>query len=450
MKIAFIVEKFPALTETFVLNQAVGLIRRGHQVDIYARQTDDTPIHPDVLRYNLLEHTYYSPSVPKNYVWRLLKAIGLAVKFRSSYKIILRSLNLFKYHRRAASLRLFYLVIPLLTSQAYDIIHCQFGMFGIEGVILREIGAIQGKLITSFRGYDISWYVKEYGDDVYEKLFFSGDFFLSNCQFFRNRAIKIGCDANKIVVHGSGIDCSRFAFQPRSFNNNGQIKIVTVGRLIEKKGIEYGIRGVAKVIEQYPNIDIEYNIIGAGCLQNYLQELISSLNINGKINLLGQKNQQEIIEILNNSHIFIAPSVTAKDGNQDAPVNTLKEAMAMGLPVIATLHGGIPELVQDGISGFLVPERDADAIAEKVMYLIEHKGVWLEIGKAARSFVEEHYDINKLNDELVEIYQRVLVESHILIPPTPLNKGGFKSHSPVDKKASNPLVPPLLRGARGD
>jgi colanic acid/amylovoran biosynthesis glycosyltransferase len=429
MKIAFIVEKFPALTETFVLNQVVGLITRGHQVHIYARLTDDTPkVHPDVLRYNLLASTYYAPSVPKNYVWRLLKAILLAIKFRHSYKIILRSLNL-KYGRRAASLRLFYLVIPLLTSEPYDIIHCQFGIFGIEGAILREIGAIQGKLITTFRGYDISWYVQKYGDGIYQKLFRDGDFFLANCQFFRNRAIKLGCDENKIVVHGSGIDCSKFTFQPRQLSDNGQIKIVTVARLIEKKGIEYGIRGVAKLINEYqikhPNI--EYNIIGAGCLQEYLQELIHSLNMDGKINLLGQKNQQEIIEILNNSHIFIAPSVTAKDGNQDAPVNTLKEAMAMGLPVIATLHGGIPELVQDGISGFLVSERDADAIAEKIMYLIKHQSVWSEIGKAARSRVEEHYDINQLNDELVEIYQRVLADSHILIPPTPLKKGGYNN-----------------------
>ncbi|MBF2066777.1 MAG: glycosyltransferase [Calothrix sp. C42_A2020_038] len=417
MKIAFIVEKFPVLTETFILNQAVGLLVRGHQVDIYARQTDDTPkVHPDVLRYDLLSSTYYAPSLPKNYLWRLLKAISLAVKFRQSYKILLQSLNFLRYGRRAASLRLFYLVIPFLTSQPYDIIHCQFGMFAIEGVILREIGAIKGKIVTSFRGYDISWYVQEYGDNVYKNLFRKGDFFLANCQFFRNRAVQLGCDQNKILVHGSGIDCSRFAFQPRSPSDTGKIKIVTIGRLIEKKGIEYGIRAVAKVINQYldeyPNINIEYNIIGGGCLQEHLQKLIHSLNMNGKINLLGQKHQQEIIEILDHSHIFIAPSVTAKDGNQDAPVNTLKEAMAMGLPVIATIHGGIPELVQDGISGFLVPERNVDAIAEKIRYLIEHQNIWHEIGKAGRSYVEKHYDINKLNEELVEIYERVRNNLH--------------------------------------
>ncbi len=104
--------------------------------------------------------------------------------------------------------------------------------------------------------------------------------------------------------------------------------------------------------------------------------------------------------------------MTAQDGNQDAPVNTLKEAMAMGLPVIGTLHGGIPELVKDGVSGFLVPERDADAIANKLSYLIEHPEIWPLMGKAGRTYVESRYDINRLNDELVQIYRQVLMTNN--------------------------------------
>jgi colanic acid/amylovoran biosynthesis glycosyltransferase len=82
--------------------------------------------------------------------------------------------------------------------------------------------------------------------------------------------------------------------------------------------------------------------------------------------------------------------------------------MAMGLPVISTFHGGIPELVEDGVSGFLVPERDADAIAAKLSYLIKYPEAWPGMGRAGRARVEEKYDMNKLNDELVEIYQQLV------------------------------------------
>ncbi|MGM3307857.1 glycosyltransferase [Anabaena sp. WFMT] len=410
MKIAIIVDKFPSLSETFIVNQIIGLIDRGNEVNIYATPPDNTSkIHPKVANYHLLNHTYYQPKIHQNYFLRFLKGIKLIIgNFHINPLVILRSLNFFNYGKRAVSLRLLYSVIPLLKAPTYDIIHCQFGTLALEGMILRNIGAIKGKLITSFRGYDISWFVQENGENVYESLFAQGDFFLTNCEFFKTKAIKLGCDANKIVVHGSGIDCIHFPFKERYPHADSKIRIATTGRLIEKKGIEYAILAVAQVSELYQNI--EYNIIGDGELKEHFQQLIQSLNIADKVKLLGWKTQPEIVAILDQTDIFVAPSVTAKDGNQDAPVNTLKEAMIMGLPVIATTHGGIPELVQDGISGFLVPERNANAIAEKLIYLIEHPQIWSTMGYSGHSYVQSHYDMNKLNDELVQIYRQVITD----------------------------------------
>jgi colanic acid/amylovoran biosynthesis glycosyltransferase len=418
MRIAFIVGNFPVISETFILNQITGLVTRGHEVHIYAYHTENTfKVHADVERYNLLECTHYLPRIPSNYIWRFFKGLSLIIShFSKAPSVLLQSLDVFKYGWRAASMRLLYAIIPMLGSQPYDIIHGQFGMHGIEGMIYRQIGALQGKLVTSFRGYDISWFVKECGEQVYDELFAKGDFFLTNCEFFRQRVINLGCDENKIIVHGSGIDCSRFTFKARYPHPDGKVRIATTGRLVEKKGIEYGIRGVAKLAKKHSNV--EYNIIGDGELKEHLQQVIDSLGVADKVKLLGLKNQQEIIQILDNSHIFIAPSVTAADGNQDAPVNTLKEAMAMGIPVIGTLHGGIPELVQDSISGFLVPERDGEAIAEKLSYFIEHPEVWEQMGRAGRAYVEQHYDINNLNDKLVEIYRQVITEKKQTLPDT--------------------------------
>jgi colanic acid/amylovoran biosynthesis glycosyltransferase len=84
------------------------------------------------------------------------------------------------------------------------------------------------------------------------------------------------------------------------------------------------------------------------------------------------------------------------------------EALARGLPVVSTLHSGIPEAVLNGESGFLVHERDVDALAEKLDYLIEHPQLRPEMGRKGRKYVEEHYDLDKLNDRLVEIYRRLL------------------------------------------
>jgi colanic acid/amylovoran biosynthesis glycosyltransferase len=126
------------------------------------------------------------------------------------------------------------------------------------------------------------------------------------------------------------------------------------------------------------------------------------------INLLGNKHQRDVIEALNKSHIFIAPSVTTATGDQEGTPNVLKEAMAMNLPVISTNHSGIPELIKNGISGFLVPERDIDALAEKLNYLINHPQIWSNMCKVARNHVVEHYDINKLSYQLIGIYKHVL------------------------------------------
>lgn len=409
MNIAFIVGQFPILSETFILNQITGLLDRGHQVDIYADKPGNfEKLHSDVVTYNLLDSTYYLPEIPENLVWRAIKGSSLLVSnFIQAPRETLQSLNFLKHGQQAISLWLLYTLMPNLQKK-YDIIHCQFGTVGFRGMAFRSVNSPNAKLITIFRGHDISNFVREHGENIYNPLFRGGDYFLANCEFFKRRVIELGCNPKLIRVHGSGLDYSRFPFQTRQFPENGLVRIATTGRLVEKKGIEYAIRAVAQVLKQRSDLNLEYIIIGDGELQSQFEQLIVSLNAEKSIKLLGSKSQSEIIELLLTSHIFIAPSVTASDGNQDAPINVLKEAMAMGLPVISTIHGGIPELVEEGVSGFLVPERDEKAIADKLIYLIEHPEDWAAMGEAGRSKVEQNYDLNRLNDKLVALYESLL------------------------------------------
>jgi colanic acid/amylovoran biosynthesis glycosyltransferase len=411
MKIAFLVWNFPVLSEPFILNQITGLIERGHEVDIYSCAVDSpsltiNKVHPDVEKYQLLQRSYYASKRPKNLLLSWLKALKLIVaNFFKNPRFCWQLLLILRNNTPQAH-KLFYRAIPFINKSQYDIIHCQFGTLGMVGLALKEAGIIQGKLMTTFRGIDISRYVAEKGEIAYQPLFKKGDFFLANCEFFRQKALSIGCNHARIVVHGSGIDCQKFTFKPRCLNNAETVRIATTGRLVEKKGITYCIEAIAQLIPDYPNL--EYNIIGDGELRPELEALIHKLKLDKFVKILGWKNQQEIIEILENSHLFLAPSITAQDGNQDAPVNTLKEAMAMGLPVISTYHGGIPELVEDGVSGFLVPEKNTEAITEKLRYLITHSEQWPAMGKSGREKVLANYDKVKLNDELVQIYQSLL------------------------------------------
>ncbi|MGG6240602.1 glycosyltransferase [Nodosilinea sp. AN01ver1] len=413
MRVAFLVGHFPRLSETFVLNQITGLLDRGHDVDIYTEHIEGwTKVHPDVEKYRLWERTFLIHSVPQNYIWRVLRGLWLTlIHFRQAPWLILRSLNVFAYGTQAASLWLLYSAISLAEKQAsYDIIHCQFGTQGYRGATFKRLLKPMPKLLVMFRGHDISRYVKEGGDKVYQALFKDVDYCLANCDFFRQRVIDLGWNAEKISVHFSGIDIKKFKFKPRSLSPGESIKIATVGRLEEKKGIEYAIRAVAKQIEKTPSL--AYYIIGDGSLKASLHALICSLGMDSNIHLLGWKNEAEIIQVLDDCHVFIAPSVTASDGNQDAPINVLKEAMAMGLPVISTCHGGIPELVEDGVSGYLVPERDVYALAEKLEYMLAHPERWPDMGEAGRKFVERHFDLQNLNDLLVVRYKQILSQDH--------------------------------------
>jgi colanic acid/amylovoran biosynthesis glycosyltransferase len=175
---------------------------------------------------------------------------------------------------------------------------------------------------------------------------------------------------------------------------------------VEKKGIQYSVKAIARVVKKFPYI--EYGIVGDGPLRGEIEDLINELELKRHVRMYGWMKQEEVIELLKQSHIFLAPSVTSKEGDQEGIPVALMEAMAQGLPVLSTDHSGIPELVQDGTSGFLVPERDVEALANKLEYLVEHPEIWPERGKAGRDYVKKHYDIHRLNDRLVEIFQSLL------------------------------------------
>jgi len=173
------------------------------------------------------------------------------------------------------------------------------------------------------------------------------------------------------------------------------------------KGIIYGIEAVAGLIQTCPDKKIHYDIIGDGPLRNEISMKLKQLDIESHVTLHGWKDQDSVTGYLDQAHILLTPSVTAANGETEGIPNVLKEAMAVGLPVVSTVHSGIPELVEDGVSGYLVPERDVRALSDRLSYLIEHPDRWEAMGQAGRKKIEEDFDSEKITDRLVKLYQEI-------------------------------------------
>ncbi len=411
MRIAMIVNQFPALSETFVLSQITGLIDRGHSVDIFASQPRaEGTVHQDVLDYGLLERTtYYSSALvtPPSIVRRVASAARVVAReVGRNPRPIAHALNVVRYGKRAASLRMLHHIAPFLGRGPYDIIQCHFGPSGILAAFLQSIGAIQGKLITTFHGHDVTAYVRAHGPGVYADLFRRGARFLHVSEYLGRKLKALGSPPERTMLHRVGVDIERFAFAPRVLAPGEPVRLITVARLVEKKGLEYSIRAVAQVARRHPNL--RYRIVGDGKLREPLQRLIAELGMGDTIELLGWKSQDEVRRLYAESHLFVLGSVTASNGDEEGLPVALQETQAMGLPAVCTRHSGFPEGLVEGRSGLLVPERDVEAMAAAIATLIEHPERWPEMGRAGRAHIEEHFDNRKLNDRLVELYESVI------------------------------------------
>ncbi|MCQ8186315.1 glycosyltransferase [Parvularcula maris] len=412
MRVAFFVGAFPMTTETFVVNAAKKVLDAGHELDIYAvdpmfKQTSE--VQGTVAEYGMTDRAY-SPNVPQGAgkVWGLAAAFGKVLHARGPAALNLLTRPSPDGARTMA--RAIFDASALQGRAEYDVIHVHFATLAGRVLQLRRAGLLSGKVLVHFRGGDISSYVRAQGEDVYDAVFREADGFVANCAHFRDKAIGLGAPADRIGILPSGLDRSRFSFKERHLPAEGPVKLIAVGRLVPKKGLKDAI-GAMPLIEAKSGTEL--TLIGDGPLRDELEAQAASLGVADRVHFLGAKSLDEVSRALMDSHIFLGPSVTAPDGNQDAPINTLKEAMATGLPVVATRHGGIPELVEDGLSGFLVPEHDPEALAAAVTRLIRQAERWPEMGQRGAWKVAKDYDLEKTGEHMLNIYASLASEEGI-------------------------------------
>lgn len=401
MRVAFLTSEFPVLSETPFLNQITGLVRRGHLVDIYAdKPQPGVPAHSDIEKLGLLEKTRYPIPLPADGRWRA--AIDILSSHRGgARRILLRSMNPLLFWQRAWSLEQLRRTAAYLPTRSYDVCYCAFGQDAVKAMRIRRAGALDGKMVVAFRGADTTKYVARRGRSTYAEVFRSGSLFLPVCEALARRVVAMGAPPEKVVVHHTGIDLKRWVFRPPRFDGAGHLQLLTIARLVEKKGIEYVLHAVRQLVDR--GVDVRYEIVGDGPLRGSLTKTCLELGIADRVQLAGWKTQDGVEASLARAHLLVAASVTAGNQDQEGIPNVLKEAMAVGIPVVATRHSGIPELVEDGVSGILVPERDSSALVARIHHLSTHPDQWAGLGVNGRAKIEREFDIERLNDRFIEL-----------------------------------------------
>ena len=431
LRIAMFVGSFPVVSETFIVRQITGLIDLGHAVEIYAdsRAEAGAPIHPEIAKYRLLERTTFMELPPETApfempVWPITGRTwppGSASSIHNSLRVARAVPKFFRclwevprlafqvldrreFGYQAASLSALLRLATLCRRPGqFDVLHAHFGPVGNSFRFARELW--DAPLIVSFHGYDFSTVPRKEGARVYQKLFATADAVTVNSDYTRQQVETLGCPAARLHKLPVGLDPDAFPFRERALKSGEPVRILTVARLTEIKGHAFVVRAVAKLHEL--RADVHYEIAGDGPLRKELEQLVAELGLRDAVTFHGACDSGEVQRLMAQAHLFVLASVSV-EGDQEGQGLVLQEAQAAGLPVVATTHGALPEGLVPDESGFLVPERNVDALAERLDYLVRHPELWPAMGRAGRKHVETHYDIRRLNSNLVQLYtQRI-------------------------------------------
>ncbi len=404
LRLAFLLPTFPELSNTFVVEQVTGIIERGHHVDIFAeRQNPFDALPGSIDRADLQRRMLHLP-VASSRLSRALSAVRLLTGPRGLHPVHRDALNPRVYGRRAWNLVQLHTAASFVRAGSYDVLHCHFGDLGIIGERLVRFGAVDAALVTAFRGADLSSHYPA-NPQRFAALFQRGDLHLPVSAEFQRRLLAAGVPSDRVVVHHDGIDLRRFPFVERR-SLDGVANLLFVGRLAEKKGVSDALEALATLVRS--GRKVELTIIGDGPLAPSLHARSKQLGLGKHVHFLGARPLDEVAQAMAAAHVLVAPSVTAPNGDQEGIPTVIKEAMATGMPVVSTLHSGIPELVEHGVTGFLAPEHDVDRLAEHLSVLLDHPERWGDMGRKGRAKVEAAFDTERLNDDLVERYREAM------------------------------------------
>jgi colanic acid/amylovoran biosynthesis glycosyltransferase len=292
-------------------------------------------------------------------------------------------------------------LLALLERTGANLLHIYFGHIAVH--LLPLIRAWPRPVIVSFHGADV---LVELDKPAYRRA--SQEMLRHVRQVFvrsesLGRAVaELDCEKEKIKLVRTGIPLERFPLRLRAVPDRGRWQLLQAGRLIEKKGVATSLRAFARFSESFPEATMV--VTGDGPLLDELEDLADSLHIHNRVSFPGFVSQDRLRDLFYASHIFLHPSQIGRDGNQEGVPNSMLEAMATGLPVFATNHGGIPEAIENGVSGVLVAERDHEALANALLSAAKNPWVLSRFARGGAEAVAQKFDQSAQIERLENLY----------------------------------------------
>ncbi|MGO4906196.1 glycosyltransferase [Flavobacterium sp. W20_MBD1_R3] len=244
-------------------------------------------------------------------------------------------------------------------------------------------------LITHFHGYDASIQTVIDNCNNYSDVFAYSTSVIAVSVAMQEKLIRLGCPKEKVVYNPCGPHPSFIEVQP-AFSTP---TFIGLGRFVDKKAPYYTILAFSQVLKQYPNAQLL--IGGKGELYEVCHNLIRYLKVEDRVSLPGILTQEQFKGYLSTSLAFVQHSITALSGDQEGTPVAVLEASAAGLPVIATIHAGIPDVIIDGDTGFLVSEHDVEAMAEKMMLLLGNSALAMQLGSNGKERIQSNFTMEK-------------------------------------------------------
>jgi colanic acid/amylovoran biosynthesis glycosyltransferase len=385
--IAYLLKMYPRFSETFVLAELLELERQGARLHVFSlKKPNDGVFHADVARLRA-RVTYVPESVlldPRPYAAAHRETFG---RDRRRY---VRALGAAAARRRSTTMKHFLragYIAPLLRRHGITHVHAHFA--SSPAAVALHLHRLTGV------SYSFTAHAKDIYIDTTDQASLAAKLraarFVVTVSDFNRAHLSALAGSNGIVRIYNGVDLDRFA--PNGVRGDDPPLVLAVGRLIEKKGLSDLVRACALLRAR--GLSFRCMIVGKGPLERELKRLARELKVGDLVELAGPRPREQLLELYRRASVFAAPCVVGSDGNRDGLPTVLVEAMALGVPVVSTDVTGIPELVENGNTGIVVPQHAPEALADAIERLLDDRLTALALAAGARARIEQEFDLRR-------------------------------------------------------